>query len=94
MIIILLESQAVFNRLSLIKDSTSRNVNMKKINPESSEEEPVKSYCDKELDNEPPDPTGDVTDGQDVTPDNFSDGIGIGIRILKCVTIGSIEYSE
>ena len=62
---------------------------MKKINPESSEEEPVISYC--EPDNAPPDPTGDVPNGQDVTPDNFSEGIGIGIRILKCVTIGSIS---
>ena len=70
-----------------IKDSPSRNVNMKKMNPESSEEVSVESYC--KPDNAPPDPTGDVPNGQDVTPDNFSDGSGIGIRILKCVTIGS-----
>ena len=63
---------------------------MKKINPESSEEATVESYC-KEKTNAPPDPTGDVPNGQDVTPDNFSDGIGIGIRILKCLTIGSIS---
>ena len=57
---------------------------MKKINPESNEEATVESYC-KEKTEAPPDPTGEVPNGQDVTPDNFSDGIGIGIRILKFV---------